>query len=67
MLKMLIFLVNAPHIRLCTGSNQACQIRRFGQESPDFLTFLLIKILLNSGADFKDFLPIFSSSEGDFR
>ena len=32
-------------------------------KSPDFLTFLLIKILLNSGADFKDFLLI----SPDFR
>ena len=32
-------------------------------KSPDFLTFLRIKILLNSGADFKDFLLI----SPDFR
>jgi len=32
-------------------------------KSPDFLTFLLIKILLNSGADFKDFLLIFEISK----
>jgi hypothetical protein len=31
---------------------------------PDFQTFLLVKVLLNSGADFEDFLLIFNFLTG---
>jgi hypothetical protein len=42
---------------------QGCQTSWFDQESPDFQNFLLVKILLNSAADFEDFLLISPDSQ----
>ena len=44
--------------KLTLVRDQGCQTSWFDQESSDFQTFLLIKILLNSGTDFEDFLLI---------